>query len=148
MTKTWRSGDLQQALLPSRLILTFPELDVFENTVMAPVGPPLACQHHPGAGAPGGSQVAGDIPLGLVRELMQAHLPCKLAGVAYHPALCAHLAAVLSAEIQDLVRAVTLPHYRLVCSIGTGGKGQDSYSPILSPPSRMPVGASATSWDG
>lgn len=25
------------------------------------------------------------------RELIQAHLPSKLAGVAYHPALCAHL---------------------------------------------------------
>ena len=48
------------------------------------------------------------------QELMQAHLPCKLAGVDYHPAPCAHLAAVLSAEIRDLVRAVTLPHYRLV----------------------------------
>ena len=59
-----------------------------------------------------------------VQELMQAHLPCKLAGVAYHPAPCAHLATELSAEIRDLVRAVTPPHYRLGCSISTGGKGQ------------------------
>ena len=60
------------------------------------------------------------------QELMQAHLPNKLAGVAYHPALCAHLAAVLSAEIQDLVKTVTPPHYRLVCSVSIGSKGQDS----------------------
>lgn len=44
-----------------------------------------------------------------VEELIQALLPSKLAGVAYHPAQCAHPAAVLSAEIQDLVKAVTPP---------------------------------------
>ena len=60
------------------------------------------------------------------QELMQAHLPCKLAGVAYHPAPCAHLATELSAEIRDLVRAVTPPHYRLGCSVSSGGKGQVS----------------------
>ncbi|XP_060062215.1 dynein light chain Tctex-type 5-like [Erinaceus europaeus] len=58
-------------------------------------------------------------------ELMQAHLPSRLAGVAYHPAQCAHLAVVLSAEIRDLVKAVTPPRYRLVCSVSIGSKGQD-----------------------
>ncbi|XP_037356633.1 dynein light chain Tctex-type protein 2B-like [Talpa occidentalis] len=58
-------------------------------------------------------------------ELMQAHLPSKLAGVAYHPAQCAHLAMVLSGEIRDLVKAVTPPRYRLVCSVSIGSKGQD-----------------------
>ena len=58
MTKTWRSRDLQQALLTSRLILTFPELDVLENTGMAPVEQPLASQHHPGAGV---GQGPGDV---------------------------------------------------------------------------------------
>ncbi|KAM7246046.1 hypothetical protein CapIbe_002344 [Capra ibex] len=59
------------------------------------------------------SIIQEQVPLGAARlqvtfpwvraqELMQAHLPCKLAGVAYQPALCAHLAAVLSAEIRDL----------------------------------------------
>ncbi|XP_066881896.1 dynein light chain Tctex-type 5-like [Kogia breviceps] len=60
-----------------------------------------------------------------VQELMQAHLPNKLTGVTYHPALCAHLAAVPSAEIQDLVKTVSLPCYRLVYSVSLGSKGQD-----------------------
>lgn len=60
-----------------------------------------------------------------VEELIQALPPSKLAGVAYHPAQCAHLAAVLSAEIQDPVKAVTPPCYKLVCSGSIGSKGQD-----------------------
>ncbi|KAB1268589.1 hypothetical protein Cadr_000013955 [Camelus dromedarius] len=56
---------------------------------------------------------------------MQAYLPSKLAGVANYPAQCACLAALLSAEIPELVKAVTPPHYRPVCSISIGSKGQD-----------------------
>ncbi|XP_077005677.1 dynein light chain Tctex-type 4-like [Tamandua tetradactyla] len=58
-------------------------------------------------------------------QLMQAHLPCKLAGVVYQPAQCAHLATALSAEIRDLVKAVTPPRYKLVCSVSIGHKGRD-----------------------
>ncbi|XP_006879875.1 PREDICTED: tctex1 domain-containing protein 4-like [Elephantulus edwardii] len=64
-------------------------------------------------------------PCLLVEELMRAHLPSRLAGVAYHPSRCAQLAAALSAEIRDLVKAVTPPRYKLVCSVSIGSKGQD-----------------------
>ncbi|XP_048208077.1 dynein light chain Tctex-type 4-like [Perognathus longimembris pacificus] len=63
-------------------------------------------------------------PCAQAEELMQAHLPSKLASVAYHPALCAHLATVLSVEIRDLVKAVTPPRYKIVCSVSIGSKGQ------------------------
>ncbi|XP_004699706.1 dynein light chain Tctex-type 4-like [Echinops telfairi] len=59
------------------------------------------------------------------QELMQAHLPSTLAGVAYHPTQCAHLAESLSAEIRDLVKTVTPPRYKLVCAVSIGSKGQD-----------------------
>lgn len=56
---------------------------------------------------------------------MQAHLPLKLAGMASHPAQCAHLAADLSAAIRDPVKAVTPPRYKQVCSISMWSQGQD-----------------------
>ncbi|KAM4872851.1 dynein light chain Tctex-type 4-like [Thomomys bottae] len=64
-------------------------------------------------------------PRAQAEGLMQAHLPSKLANVAYHPAQCAHLATVLSAEIRDLVKAVTPPRYKIVCSVSIGSKGQE-----------------------
>ena len=52
-----------------------------------------------------------------VEFLMQAHLPLQLAGMAYRPAPCAGLGAELSAETQDLVKAVAPPRHKLACSI-------------------------------
>lgn len=44
-----------------------------------------------------------------VGELVQARLPSKMTGVAYRPSQRAHLATILSAEVQDLVKTVTPP---------------------------------------
>lgn len=52
-----------------------------------------------------------------VEFLMQAHLPLQLAGMAYRPAPCAWLAAELSAETQDLVKAAAPPRHKLACSV-------------------------------
>lgn len=56
-----------------------------------------------------------------VEELMQTHLLFKLASVAFYPAQCAHLLAVLSAEIWDLVKTVIQPRYRLARALSTSG---------------------------
>lgn len=56
-----------------------------------------------------------------VEELMQTHLLFKLASVAFYPAQCAHLSAVLSAEIWDLVKTVIQPRYRLARALSTPG---------------------------
>nr|XP_044995323.1 dynein light chain Tctex-type 5-like [Jaculus jaculus] len=64
-------------------------------------------------------------PYARAEELIQAHLHSRLAGVVYHPAQCAHLATVLSAEIRELVKTVTPPRYKLVCCVSIGSKGQD-----------------------
>nr|XP_026237672.1 tctex1 domain-containing protein 1-like [Urocitellus parryii] len=110
------------------------EPDIYEDTTGT--ASPSTNLHHPGAST--GQQPAGTMrvpswsarpevkfPCVQAEELMQTHLPSKLAGVAYHPGQCAYLAAILSPEIRDLVKDITPPRYKLVCSVSIGSKGHD-----------------------
>ncbi|KAG3283232.1 tctex1 domain-containing protein 4-like [Ictidomys tridecemlineatus] len=112
----WETGPnprgTSETVLTTLRVFHLSELDIYEDTT----GTALLSTnlHHPGASM-------GQQPAGTTRaeELMQTHLPSKLAGVAYHPGQCAYLAAILSPEIRDPSR------YKLVCSVSIESKGHD-----------------------
>lgn len=76
------------------------------------------------------ARLEGKFPLIQAEELVQAHLPSKLAGEAYCSARCIHLVIVLTAQTRDLVKAVTPLCYQLVCSVSIGSRGRTMWQSL------------------
>ncbi|KAG8436870.1 hypothetical protein GDO86_007816 [Hymenochirus boettgeri] len=64
-------------------------------------------------------------PNGQVKELISEFLATKLKNVSYNPSICSILTKDLCEDIKRLVRRVTPPRYKLICSMAIGSKDQE-----------------------
>ncbi|MEE6495623.1 hypothetical protein FKM82_002099 [Ascaphus truei] len=64
-------------------------------------------------------------PYGSVKDLIGEFLGEKLSDVSYEPSTCADLTKDLCEDIKRMVKSVTPPRYKLICSITIGSKDRD-----------------------